>query len=214
LAIERENHTLVPGVLPEVVERYEAALDLLASAGAGLTEVALPNWGVIKAAHTLTSNVEKYVYHKVDMPGRWSDYGRNTRFSSGQGVLVDGADYVQAQRVRSYAVKAVLALLEPFDALVVPTNGKPAPKLQGLSFESQWGGGARQMSFTGGWNFVGFPAIAIPMGFSAGGLPLSLQIVGKPFQEAMVLRIADAFQHLTDWHRRVPLLAQPTSAVP
>ncbi|HTE86346.1 MAG TPA: amidase [Dehalococcoidia bacterium] len=208
LAVERDNHTRVDGVLPEVVHLFEAAGGLLASAGAGITEVTLPNWTVIKSAHTLTSNVEKYVYHKVDMPSRWQDYGRNTRFSSAQGVLVDGADYVQAQRVRSYGVKAVLALLEPYDALIVPANGKTAPKLEGLSFESQWGSNVRQTSFTGGWNFLGFPAIAIPMGFSDSGLPLSLQIIGKPFREAVVFRIADAFQRLTDWHLRVPPIAK------
>jgi aspartyl-tRNA(Asn)/glutamyl-tRNA(Gln) amidotransferase subunit A len=146
------------------------------------------------------------------MPSRWQDYGRHTRFSSGQGVLVDGADYVQAQRVRSFAMKSVLALLKTYDALVVPTNGSPAPLLEGMTFESQWGGGARRTSFTGGWNFLGLPAIAIPMGFTTDGLPLSLQIVGKPFQDGMVLRIADAFQRLTDWHLRVPPVVEPVAA--
>ena len=61
-----------------------------------------------------------------------------------------------------------------------------------------------QPSFTGPWNLVGQPALAIPCGFSASGLPLSMQIVGKPFDEATVLRVGDAYQQLTDWHLRMP----------
>jgi aspartyl-tRNA(Asn)/glutamyl-tRNA(Gln) amidotransferase subunit A len=213
LAVERENHTRLDGVLPEAVDRFETAVGTLASAGAAITEISFPHWSVVRAAHTLTSHVEKYVYHKVDMPSRWQDYGRNTRFSSAQGVLVDGADYVQAQRVRNYAVKAVLTMMQPFDALVVPTAGRVAPKLEGLTFEAQRLGATSQVSFTGAWNFLGFPALAIPMGFSEDGLPLSLQIVGKPFQEAMVFQVADAFQRLTDWHRRVPPIAKLEGAV-
>ncbi len=118
-----------------------------------------------------------------------------------------------AQRVRSYAVKTFLELLRPYDALVIPTHGQPALPLEGLTFVSRSQGTTRQATaFTNGWNFLGFPAIAIPMGFSSEGLPLSLQIIGKPFQDGMVLRIADAFQQMTDWHRRVAPIAQPVTA--
>lgn len=73
LAVDRDDHTRLDGVLPEAVELFDAAGSLLASAGASITEVTLPNWTVVRAAHTLTSHVEKYVYHKVDMPSRWQD---------------------------------------------------------------------------------------------------------------------------------------------
>ena len=65
-------------------------------------------------------------------------------------------------------------------------------------------------SFTGMWNLIGLPALAMPCGFSSTELPLSMQIVGKPFDETSVLRIADAFQQLTDWHLQVPPLATRT----
>ena len=65
-------------------------------------------------------------------------------------------------------------------------------------------------SFTGMWNLIGLPALAMPCGFSSTELPLSMQIVGKPFDETSVLRVADAFQQLTDWHLQVPPIATRT----
>src|SRR5206468_3005758 len=65
LAVERENHVRLPGVRPEVVEQYETAVSQFTEAGASISEVVLPHWDVIRAAHQLTSHVEKYVYHKV-----------------------------------------------------------------------------------------------------------------------------------------------------
>jgi aspartyl-tRNA(Asn)/glutamyl-tRNA(Gln) amidotransferase subunit A len=65
------------------------------------------------------------------------------------------------------------------------------------------------MLFTSYWNAVGLPAMALPMGFNADGLPLSLQLAGRPFAEGTVLRAGDAYQHATDWHLRMPPLAGP-----
>ena len=62
-------------------------------------------------------------------------------------------------------------------------------------------------AFTGQWNFTGLPACAAPSGVSSSGLPLSLQVVGRPFAEATVLKVVDAYQARTDWHLRAPALA-------
>jgi aspartyl-tRNA(Asn)/glutamyl-tRNA(Gln) amidotransferase subunit A len=65
-----------------------------------------------------------------------------------------------------------------------------------------------RLSFTSYWNAMGLPALVTPMGFNAAGLPLSLQIAGRPFEEAVVLRVGDAFQQVTDWHLQVaPLVS-------
>jgi aspartyl-tRNA(Asn)/glutamyl-tRNA(Gln) amidotransferase subunit A len=64
-------------------------------------------------------------------------------------------------------------------------------------------------SFTSYWNVMGQPALAVPMGFNAGGLPLSLQIAGRPFEDALVLRTGDAYQQATEWHLQTPPLLQP-----
>jgi aspartyl-tRNA(Asn)/glutamyl-tRNA(Gln) amidotransferase subunit A len=59
-------------------------------------------------------------------------------------------------------------------------------------------------NYTGHWNLTGLPAVAVPVGFSTAGLPLSMQVIGKPFAEATVLKVADALQRITDWHLAVP----------
>ncbi len=93
-------------------------------------------------------------------------------------------------------------------SVVTLTTGVGALPVEGLSAETmmQW------PSFTSIWNATGLPALCIPMGFTDDGLPLSLQIVGKPFDEATVPRVGDAYQRLTDWHLRLPAVAIPVAA--
>jgi aspartyl-tRNA(Asn)/glutamyl-tRNA(Gln) amidotransferase subunit A len=95
----------------------------------------------------------------------------------------------------------MLDALGPFDALLLPTTAAPAPPLDGLGFESLLGGSP---TFTPVWNLLGFPALAVPAGFDGEGLPLSVQIVGKPFDEARVLGLGHVLQQRTDWHRCRP----------
>jgi aspartyl-tRNA(Asn)/glutamyl-tRNA(Gln) amidotransferase subunit A len=135
----------------------------------------------------------------LDLRTRWSDYGIHTRDAVGQGALYSAADVVQAQRVRQYGQKVISELMRPFDVMVMLARGSGAPPVEGLTMESY----SQKPSFTPIWNAMGLPALCVPMGFTNDGLPLSLQIVGKPFDEATVLRVGDAFQQVTDWHRRV-----------
>jgi aspartyl-tRNA(Asn)/glutamyl-tRNA(Gln) amidotransferase subunit A len=66
--------------------------------------------------------------------------------------------------------------------------------------------------FTGYWDATGNPALAVPMGFTGDGMPLSLQIAARPFEEALALRTGDAYQQLTEWHLRLPALLTDTFA--
>ncbi len=94
--------------------------------------------------------------------------------------------------------------MAPLDVLITPTSIAPAPKRSEMSPEKQLSGS----SFTSQWNFTGLPAMATPCGFSKGGLPLSMQIIGKPFAEATVFQVGDAYQRLTDFHLQVPPIAK------
>jgi aspartyl-tRNA(Asn)/glutamyl-tRNA(Gln) amidotransferase subunit A len=204
LAIEREHHTRAPGVLPEAVEAFERAVAVLEGAGASTLEVSIPHYDQITFAGRVNSRAEAAAYHMVDLRDRWTDYGVHTRAAIGQGVMYSASDVVQAQRVRQYGKAVIRELMRPFDVLVTLSTGIGAPPVDGLNAEffTKW------PSFTSIWNAMGLPALCIPMGFTNDGLPLSLQIVGKPFDEATVLRVGDAFQRLTDWHLQVPPLAQ------
>jgi aspartyl-tRNA(Asn)/glutamyl-tRNA(Gln) amidotransferase subunit A len=199
IAVEREHHTRAEGVLPDAVDAFERAVTVLEGGGARAIEVTIPHYDEITFAGRVQSRCEAAAFHLVDLRDRWTDYGIHTRHAIAGGVMFSAADVVQAQRVRQYGKKVIRELLRPFDVLVTLSRGAGAPPLEGLTFESY----AKQPSFTSIWNSMGLPALCIPIGFTDDGLPLSLQIVGKPFDEAAVLRVGDAFQQLTDWHLQV-----------
>jgi aspartyl-tRNA(Asn)/glutamyl-tRNA(Gln) amidotransferase subunit A len=117
-----------------------------------------------------------------------------------QGALFSAGDYVQAQRVRSLLRAECARALAEVDVLIVPTMLSTAPAFEGYDPDSSLAGS----NFMGIWNLVGLPALSLGAGFSSAGLPIGMQIVGKPFAEPMVLKVGDAYQQITDWHWHTP----------
>jgi aspartyl-tRNA(Asn)/glutamyl-tRNA(Gln) amidotransferase subunit A len=193
----------VPELAPEVKTAVLRGIEALERAGAVVREVAIPHLEVAKNANNLIWASEGFAYHQQDLRTRWELYGRYTRTMIARGALVNGPDYVQAQRFRAYFKKAVATAMADVDVLVTPTATTPAEKISEMDMQRRLLG----PSFTGMWNLIGLPALAVPCGFSSTGLPLSMQIVGKPFDEATVLRAGDAYQRLVDWQLRVPPIA-------
>lgn len=129
-------------------------------------------------------------------------YGKYTRQNLRQGAFYSAPDYVQAQRVRSLIKAETIQALARADVLITPTSLGVAPTFAGDDFE----GLVAQPSFTGIWNLTGNPAMSVCCGFSSGGLPIGMQIVGKAFDESTVFKVGDAYQALTDWHVAMPQL--------
>ena len=180
----------------------EAVIGQLGDLGAELREVELPHSDVAKEANTITMLSEAFAYHRPDMGSeRWAEYGSSTRMTIGRAALFSGADYVQAQRFRSWYGREASKLMAEVDVLVTPTSPGVAPRSSEMTDPARR---ITQPSFTGPFNLLGYPALAIPAGFSEDGLPFSAQIVGAPFAEALLLRVGYAYQQVTDWHRRVP----------
>jgi len=206
----------VPGAYffdsPELSAEVKAAvlegLEVLKRAGAVVRDITIPHADIAKSANNVVMSAEAFAYHHDDLRDRWERYGRYTRTVIARGALFGGADYVQAQRFRSYFKKTVAAAMADVDVLVTPTSTTPAEKSADMDMTKRLLG----VSFTGMWNLIGLPALAVPCGFSASGLPLSMQIVGKPFDEATVLRVGDAYQQAVDWQMRVPPIAQAVAA--
>jgi len=117
-------------------------------------------------------------------------------------VLISGRDYVQAQRERRRIVAEMAPVYEKYDVLVTATAGGPAPRLGTWQTIEFW----RRASLTTPFNVTGGPALAQCIGFSSGGLPLSMQVVGRPFDDATVLRVAHAYEMATPWRGRRPHL--------
>jgi aspartyl-tRNA(Asn)/glutamyl-tRNA(Gln) amidotransferase subunit A len=171
-------------------------------------EVSLPLYEETVAALQVTMGSEALAYHRQDMQGRWGDYFAGTRNWVVMGALASGADYVQAQRLRRVTQHKLAQLFSDVDAIVMPTTALPSPSYSDLDslMEKVFG-----TIFTPYWDAVGNPALVVPMGFTESGLPLSLQIAGRPFDEPALLKVGDAYQSVTDWHRRVPPIVTDTT---
>jgi aspartyl-tRNA(Asn)/glutamyl-tRNA(Gln) amidotransferase subunit A len=179
--------------------------------GATLLEVELPFLAEMVTADMLTLACEALAYHRTDVPTRWPDFFAATRAILAQGALVSGADYVQAQRMRRAAQLALGRLLTEVDVIACPTATIGAPALQGFLDGSASVMDVFGFIHTPYWDSVGNPVLA--MGETAAGLPLSLQLAGRPFEEAVVLRAGAALQSMTDHHLRVPpLVTEPAAA--
>jgi aspartyl-tRNA(Asn)/glutamyl-tRNA(Gln) amidotransferase subunit A len=209
IGVERANH-FPDDADPALVGCFDAAVASLADLGADLVEVTLPYYDEISAALWVMMSAEALAYHREDLSARWEDYYALTRTNVSRGALSSGADYVQAARVRRVAQQALGEVFQTVDLISTPTSAIGAPTTEEMS-------GPRperlfKTVFTGYWDAVGNPALVVPMGFTASGLPLSLQLAARPFEEALALKAGDAYQSLTDWHLRVPGLVAETFA--
>ena len=214
IGVERANHFTHPGVAPECEAIFDAAVAAVVAAGATVVEFELPNYQLMRSAGVVTMRSEASSYHRMDLMGKWSDYGVHTSKAVSLGNLVSAADYVQAQRIRSMVNAEIKTTLAQFDGAIMPMTGVGAPLIEGLDHNSftDW------PIFSQYWNPTGLPSLAVPMGFAADEMPLSLQVVGPEFSESMVMSIGHAVQATTDWHLRLPptegtlLETSPTAA--
>jgi aspartyl-tRNA(Asn)/glutamyl-tRNA(Gln) amidotransferase subunit A len=208
IGVVREGH-FPDGADPALPGCFDATVELLTGAGADPRPVTLPYLAEMVTADIVTMACEALAYHRTDTRTRWTDYYPATRAMLARGALVSGADYVQAQRMRRVAQDALRRLFTDVDVLVCPTTSVAAPPLAGfLSGETDIMTLFAHIH-TAYWDSVGNPVLALPMGFNAAGLPLSVQVAGRPFEEATLLRVGGALQARSDWHLRRPA---PTTA--
>lgn len=201
VGVERAYHLDPETVEPGVLSLFEESLDTLRSLGATIVEFTLPeHYPLYSVAMGQISAGEMFAYHHANLQERWEDYGRWTRMSTSRAFLLGAADFAQAQRVRTVALREMQEAMAEVDVVVTPSHPGPAPLVEGLTFESFW---LKRVNFTSLWNFIGLPAISVPMGL-VDGLPVGLQIAGHGWQEGQVMRVGDAFQRVTDWHLMVP----------
>jgi aspartyl-tRNA(Asn)/glutamyl-tRNA(Gln) amidotransferase subunit A len=187
------------GVDPEVERAFEEAMATLRRLGAEVRDVQIPS---LAATHSflLIMLAEAYAYHERDLREHPELYGDVLRERLLAGALVTGAEYVQAQRIRSGICRETAAVLGDVDVLATPTTPKPATPFA-LAHDPEFGFPRSNMP---PFNITGSPTLALPCGFSSAGLPLSLQLAGRPFEETTVLRIGHAYEQATAWHTRRP----------
>ena len=182
-----------------VVER---ALNTLEDLGARVEEVTVPTLKYASAAVAPIMFGEAFTYHRQNLAGRPQQMGAMLKIWTRSGALFTAADYVQAQRVRKVLKRQFAQVLQQVDVIASPTMVSTAPLLEGYDQTRAIRSGGP--SFTAPHNLTGMPAISVPCGFDSSGLPVGLQIAGRPFDEATVLRVAHAYQLSARWSERRP----------
>ena len=192
---------------PEVASALDDTIAILKREGAQIVTVELPDQRQLSAACQFVIAVEAAAFHKRWLIERPQDYGSQVLMRLQNGLAIPGVSYLEAMRWRGPALAAHLAAVAGVDAVIAPVAPVAAPTIA----ESDVGNAPdaeaviqRLTRFTRPINYLGVPALAIPVGFTRGGLPLGMQLIGRPFDEAMLLRIGAAFQRATDFHDRVP----------
>jgi aspartyl-tRNA(Asn)/glutamyl-tRNA(Gln) amidotransferase subunit A len=186
---------------PEVARLFEEAVAVFETAGADVRPVRLPMYDEMTTVTAVGLGVEALAYHRRTLAAKWEDYGAPTRMAAAFAAMTSAADYVQSQRARRVGVRAAHEVFDDVDVLVHATCLLPPPLVDGLSFDS-----IVSAINTRYWNALGFPAISIPMGLTAAGLPVGMHIGGRPFEDGTVLRVAAQFQERTNHHLVEPPL--------
>jgi aspartyl-tRNA(Asn)/glutamyl-tRNA(Gln) amidotransferase subunit A len=206
VAYPRSFFATQEGVSSEVVASIDAAVQQIARLGAEVEEIALPDFDLFNACGRVILTAEAYAIHEKDLLSRPLDYARYTYQRMVVGATLSAADLVQAFRLRrELSVTLNAGILNTFDALITATALTPAPRLDEFPVDAP----LRNTTLTIPFNVTGNPALAIPTGFSKSGLPLGMQIVGRPFDEPTVLRIGAAYEAAAGWTVRRPPLELP-----
>lgn len=196
----------------------EAAAGVLQSLGARVERISLPIVKKVRPVHSAIVDAEAASYHRGKLlEGRYADYDYNTRVRLMVGTVLPAGLATLAMRARAALAAQVLDTFERHDILIGPTNAggaTPIPTETGIRSKADaarklmWSAGSgpagTAASARNAFSLTGTPAISIPCGFDAGGLPLGLQLGARQFGEPTLLRACHAYQRATDWHKRHP----------
>lgn len=188
-------------VRPEVADAFEVAMQTLRGLGADVRDVTIPSiWSTPALMVIMLS--EAFSYHAKDLREKPELYGDVLREKFMAGALFTAEEYVQAQRLRARLCEDVHAVMRDVDLLATPTAPVTAPSFATVLDPNFPFARSNMAPF----NMTGLPTLALPCGFAPNGLPVSLQLSGRPFDEATVLRAGHAYEQATDWHTRRPRL--------
>lgn len=192
---------------PSIETAVRGAIDELGKASSGITEVDIPGLEYLLESFFSIVTAEAATFHFEAFRETPHLYNDDVRQLLEQGNLTLATTYINAQRSRSVVIDGFRQAFQNIDVLVTPGLPVTAPRVGQTAYdwktsdEPVFRAHAR---YNCPFNLAGLPAATVPCGFASDCLPVGLQIIGKPFQEVTVLRVADAFQRLTDWHNVHP----------
>ncbi|PYN35002.1 MAG: Asp-tRNA(Asn)/Glu-tRNA(Gln) amidotransferase GatCAB subunit A [Candidatus Rokuibacteriota bacterium] len=192
----------------DVRRAMDAALDVLRRLGAELEECRVRPLASYFDVKIIVAESEIFSVHQKNLIARPKDFGADFRSRALPSVLFTASDYVQATREHRRLMIEMEPLYARFDAFVTAGMGE-APRLSDYRSVSFW----QRASLLTAWNVTSQPVLALPNGFGGNGLPLGMQIVGRPFGEETILKVGHAYERATEWHTRRPSLI-PGAAAP
>jgi Asp-tRNA(Asn)/Glu-tRNA(Gln) amidotransferase A subunit family amidase len=190
---------------PEVVQHCEALVRALVARGAELREVEIPELDMLRVAHIVTITSEMVAAMMPYDGDHRHEFGLDARANLASARSATAAEYVKAQRIRTRAIATFQRAFTNIDAIVTPATAVVAPRINPAAQpygESDLSTTTEIMRFAFPSNFTGHPAISFPAGYDAGGLPIGLQAIGRPWGERMLLRIAAAAEQIVE--RKAP----------
>ena len=193
----------------EVEATFHLAVDKLQDLGCSIDEVSIPELGWSWMVGQAITMAEAASYHVDHINGRGTEMQPLIRKRIEAGYFISAKDYLQAQRVRSLLGKKLEEVFERYSLLILPTVPVTPPALGQMTItlgDTTLPVGESTIRLTRPFNLNGLPAASIPCGRSSEGTPSGLQLVGRPFNDALVLGAAHAYQVSTNWHLQFPAL--------
>ncbi len=186
----------------EVVGAVRAALDKLSDLGMLQVTCALPLVEAALHASQVIAITEAAAYHKERLAAEPGRFGADVRARLESATKYTGIDYAQARQTGREWRQSLRDLFhEQIDVIAVPATSVPAMKIEGLDSLTA---GRRMLKFNYPFSLSAMPALSLPVGFTQDGLPVGMQLVAP--RESTLVRVAHAYQQVTDWHRRRPEL--------
>jgi aspartyl-tRNA(Asn)/glutamyl-tRNA(Gln) amidotransferase subunit A len=196
----------------ELVRAVDAALDVLRGLGAVVEDVRVRSLHEYYAVRVMLTESELFARHQDHLRRHAADYGQHFLGRTLAAALFSGADYIAAQRLRRRIIGEMQPLYAKYDAFIT-TGAGPAPHLnahRSIGAKQKWSTPSMGTMFS----VTGAPAVALPCGFSESGLPLGMQIAGRPFADAALLAIGYAYEQATRWFERRPTLVPHAKPAP
>jgi aspartyl-tRNA(Asn)/glutamyl-tRNA(Gln) amidotransferase subunit A len=208
IGVIRHFHETDHKVSPATQQGIDDALAIFRDQGAEISDVTLSPMMDYNAPGWLILTAEAYAVHEPWLKERFNDYGELLRDRLALGALMRATDYVQAIRRRRVLCEEMRDAMANLDILITASAPAEAPKITEVP---KWGM-LEKPGFTMPFNLTGLPALSLCTGYGAGGLPVSMQIVGKPFAEATVFRAGHAYETATQWRTRRPAMSTALAA--
>jgi aspartyl-tRNA(Asn)/glutamyl-tRNA(Gln) amidotransferase subunit A len=202
IGVDRPSTVDVEGAQPGVVTAFDEALEVLRGAGAEVVDVEIPHVRVLRFIMRLLIDSERMAAHRSNLRTHWDRYSPTFREKVRRGVFGSGAEVAAAHQVRAEVRDRVNRVWSDVDVIACPTSLYTAPPVQGLQAANR-----PELQMTATWSVLGHPAVSVPMGVAADGLPVGLQLAGPWQADLRVLAIAAGYQRLCSWHERSPNLA-------